>query len=561
MNWYQAESAKKSVRQVVIEIPPGLEKDSKFGMLFLAGKYLALKTNTWGAGFFRLDGEPGPFFMVRADKLVNKLRGCPMKAAFCFYRMDAGGLVTVYFHADCPAVAKHLTYPIVLFEVAHGCDQDDTKSRIRDAISRDTLHICFADGDGVGINAQYDVVVPLPSECRAILKQELEAIFSYHSSVPSNRRDFERSGQQMWAENPQGDNPILARQSASSGSPAAMPNDETAYRKQLAEIERLLGVEHPDTLPILSHLAGLLYAKGDLAGAEQMSRRVLAGQERTLGSEHFATLGSLNNLAILLAAKGDTTGAEPLYRRALEVSERTLGPEHVATLRSLNNLALLLWNKGDLAAAEPLFRRALEARQRNLGSEHPDTVKSSSNLATLLKAKAKLASEEVPPSHPPAAVSPPPASNEAGRLKKAYISKILPIFPLNPQNLFHMGEAIANENLLNIAIIGQCICGEFEAWRDRVGPQQWPTFADRELAALKRSYERMHADVPFGIRHTVNTDEVKRLAKAYLECIQNDRTLYANFKDARLTVFYLSVDFANTIACGGSLQTILEWYK
>lgn len=232
MNWYQAESIKKSLRQVVIEIPSGLEKESEFGMLFLAGKYLALMMNVWGAGFFRLDNAPGPYLMIRGDKVVNKLRGSPMKAAFSFYRMKAGGLVTVYLYADCPAVAQQLQYPIVLFEMAYGCDQYDTKSLVHDAISRDTLHICFAEGDGPGemsggifsgssINAQYDIVVPLPADCRAILKQELEAIFNYHSSIPSSRRDFEQSSQQMWAENPQTDNPILPRQSADSISAAS----------------------------------------------------------------------------------------------------------------------------------------------------------------------------------------------------------------------------------------------------------------------------------------------------------------------------------------------------
>ena len=224
VSWYRTESAAKSVRQVVIEIPPGLDMNSKFGMILLGVIYRDLMMNTWGLGFFRLDSDRGPFLMVRGDRVVNELRNCPMKVAFCFYRMKAGGLVAVYAYADCPAVAQRLTDRIVLFEMVYGCDQNDTRQLILDAISRDALHICFAEGDGPGkmsggafissaIRAQYDVVIPLPPECRAALKEELAALLNYHSSLLANLRDFQRSGQQMWAENPQGVDPILPRSS------------------------------------------------------------------------------------------------------------------------------------------------------------------------------------------------------------------------------------------------------------------------------------------------------------------------------------------------------------
>jgi hypothetical protein len=93
MNWYQAESTKTSVRQVVVEIPPGHEKDSKFGMMFFGSKYLQLMTSVWVAGFFRMDGDPGPYVLVRGDGAASQLRGSPLRIAFSFYRMRAGGLM------------------------------------------------------------------------------------------------------------------------------------------------------------------------------------------------------------------------------------------------------------------------------------------------------------------------------------------------------------------------------------------------------------------------------------------------------------------------------------
>lgn len=222
MNYYLAESAAKHVHQVVIELPKGSEQESKFGMMFFSGKFLPFMMTAWTTGFFRMDSDPGPFLMIRGDNVASKLRGSSMKVAFCFYQMTAGALVTVYVHADCPEVAKNLKYPIVLFEMAYGCDQEDTRNLIRDAFSSEHLHLCFAEGDGPGemvggafcgssVDAQYDIIVPLSSECRKVLNQELDAALKYHASLPANRRDFQQSGQQMYAENPQTESPILPR--------------------------------------------------------------------------------------------------------------------------------------------------------------------------------------------------------------------------------------------------------------------------------------------------------------------------------------------------------------
>lgn len=212
---------------MVIEIPPGQEAKSKFGMLFFGAKYLHLMTAPWTTGFFRLDGDPGPYLMVRGDKAVSKLRGSPIRVAFSFYRMKAGGLCAIFVDADCPEVREKLTYPHVLFEMMYGLDTAEAKGQIQDAISRDSLHLCFAEGDGPGemsggiysgsaINAEYDIVVPLPPDCRAALKQEWENLLKYHGSIPAGRKDFQQSGQQMQSENPQTENPILSRSSQPS---------------------------------------------------------------------------------------------------------------------------------------------------------------------------------------------------------------------------------------------------------------------------------------------------------------------------------------------------------
>jgi hypothetical protein len=234
MEWYQVERTEKSVKQVVVEIPSGQEKDSIFGMLLFGAKFRHLMKSTWITGFFRLDGDPGPYLLVRGDDAARKLRGSPLLVAFTFYKMRSGGLMAIFVEADSPTVRGQIKAPHVLFEMIYGLDQDEIKSLFRDAFSRETLHLCFAEGDGPGessggiyssgsINAQHDVVVSLPADCRAALKKEWDSLLTYHTSIPAGRRSFEDSARQMEAENPAAENPVLPR-SARSATDAPGPN-------------------------------------------------------------------------------------------------------------------------------------------------------------------------------------------------------------------------------------------------------------------------------------------------------------------------------------------------
>jgi hypothetical protein len=224
MNWYYTNSEKTNVRQIVLQATPENEVDRTFGTLLLSAKFLSLQTNIWATGFFNLDSDPGPFLMVRGDKVASKLKGYPITVAICFYRMRTGGLVTIYVHVDCPTVAKMLSDPIVLFENSYGLDYENRgmKEIIERAIGNEALHICFTEGEGPaktfpdgsgfeskGIESKFDVVIPLTHECRAILKKEYDSLLRYHENISSSTRNYKQSVQQMWAQNPHGSNPIL----------------------------------------------------------------------------------------------------------------------------------------------------------------------------------------------------------------------------------------------------------------------------------------------------------------------------------------------------------------
>jgi len=153
------------------------------------------------------------------------------------------------------------------------------------------------------------------------------------------------------------------------------------YERTLADRQRVLGQDHPDTLISRSNLAGVYQKAGDLDRAIRLSQRTLADRQRVLGEDHPKTLASRNNLAGAYQAAGDLDRAILLFEQALADSVRLLGQDHPQTLLVRNNLAYAHEVAGDVGRAIPLFEQTLADRQRVLGQDHPDTLVSRSNLA------------------------------------------------------------------------------------------------------------------------------------------------------------------------------------
>ncbi len=169
---------------------------------------------------------------------------------------------------------------------------------------------------------------------------------------------------------------------------------EPLYRRALAARERVLGAEHPNTLTSVNNLAFLYQSQGRYGEAESLYRRTLAARERVLGAEHPDTLQSVNNLAFLYQSQGRDGEAEPLYRRALATREKVLGAGHPDTLTSVNDLAALYQSEGRYGEAEPLYRRALATNEKVLGAEHPQTLRSVNNLAGLFESQGRYMESE-----------------------------------------------------------------------------------------------------------------------------------------------------------------------
>ena len=158
-----------------------------------------------------------------------------------------------------------------------------------------------------------------------------------------------------------------------------------------ADLERLLGPGHPDTLNSRNSLAAAYLAAGRVADAIPLFEQTLVILQRQLGPDHPDTLTSQNNLASAYQDAGRIAEAIQLYEENLAVRERLLGPDHPNTLNSRGNLAAAYLAADRVADAITLFEQTLAGRQQVLGPDHPDTQTSRTNLAKAYRAAGRVA--------------------------------------------------------------------------------------------------------------------------------------------------------------------------
>jgi tetratricopeptide (TPR) repeat protein len=150
----------------------------------------------------------------------------------------------------------------------------------------------------------------------------------------------------------------------------------------VADVEDMLGPDHPNTLNARNSLASAYLAIGRPGDAIPQLEKTLTAGEGLLDADHPSTLATRNNLANAYRAAGRATEAIPLHEQNLAVCERRLGPGHPRTLAARNNLAAACSDAGRTGEAILLLEHILAVRERTLGVGHPDAVNSRHNLAT-----------------------------------------------------------------------------------------------------------------------------------------------------------------------------------
>ena len=149
-----------------------------------------------------------------------------------------------------------------------------------------------------------------------------------------------------------------------------------------------MAAEQPPAYNVTYHLARFHRVSRRYGRAIRLHQEALAERERTLGPDHPETLRSCTALANSFYAASYYPEAIELFQETLTRRERTLGPEHPDTLRSRGSLGNCYHATGDYAEAvqdapgQP-WRPGSEA----LGVDHPSTQASRNNLA---KAESEL---------------------------------------------------------------------------------------------------------------------------------------------------------------------------
>ena len=160
----------------------------------------------------------------------------------------------------------------------------------------------------------------------------------------------------------------------------SMPRAIAIGEPLIADLERLLGASHPDTLNARNSLAAAYEDAGRVAEAIRLFEQTLAERERLLGPDDPDTMRSRSDLARAYREAGRVADAVPLVEQTLAARERLFGADHPSTLASRNNLASAYRATGRPAEAIPLFEKNVAACERLFGADHPKTLASRHNL-------------------------------------------------------------------------------------------------------------------------------------------------------------------------------------
>lgn len=258
----------------------------------------------------------------------------------------------------------------------------------------------------------------------------------------------------------------------------------------LADCERVLGPDHPDTLTTRSDLAAAYQSAGRQCEAIRLYERNVADFERVLGPDHPSTLISRSDLAEAYRWAGRLPEAIALYEHALGDFERVLGTDHPSTLTSRLHLTAA-HREGWPRRAAILHERNVADYERVLGPDHPSTLSSRLYLAAAYRSAGWL--------------------REAMTLAERNVADYERVLgPGDPQSMdarLHLAETYRRTGRLHEAV---ALCERELADRERLlGPDHPRTLAARgNLAGAYRSAGRLRAAIKLYERHLADCQRI-----------------------------------------------------
>ncbi|MFG2403740.1 tetratricopeptide repeat protein [Streptomyces brevispora] len=170
---------------------------------------------------------------------------------------------------------------------------------------------------------------------------------------------------------------------AASYQQAGRASEAVDLLKQLVtDREEISGDDHPKTLLSRANLAASYQQAGRTSESIELLERVVADSERILGNNHPDTLASCINLSTSYQQAGRTSEAIELLEQVGTDSERILGANHPRTLTARSKLACSYQHAGQISKAAELLERVVADSERILGNDHPDTLAYCVDLAS-----------------------------------------------------------------------------------------------------------------------------------------------------------------------------------
>ncbi len=164
----------------------------------------------------------------------------------------------------------------------------------------------------------------------------------------------------------------------------AQARDE--LRKALALSEQELGLDHPDTLALVSDLSVYCGALGDYEEALTFALRAADGRAAVLGDTHPDTLSARHNAAHALFCLGRADEAVVLAEQVL--AHRPAGDP--LALQAMMNLAACYGSAGRVEEALATYDKALALQIKLQGERHPETLTLMRNLINMYRNVGRL---------------------------------------------------------------------------------------------------------------------------------------------------------------------------
>jgi tetratricopeptide (TPR) repeat protein len=146
---------------------------------------------------------------------------------------------------------------------------------------------------------------------------------------------------------------------------------EPVARDAVHLTEQAFGADHPDSLSAQSTLAGIYFARGDVARAEPVYRRILDRLQRTQGPDAYEVALAASNLGVVYLAAGRNSEARNLLRDALAGLSRTPMKRDDEAPMVEAELALAEARYGEAREAEKLIQEVMATLEKSIGPEHP----------------------------------------------------------------------------------------------------------------------------------------------------------------------------------------------